>query len=66
MTGRSDSYPDLAASPLPLRIEIPVVSVRGDDDMVERLFGPCGWEVAQERIPLDPPSRSGATRAFAR
>ena len=54
MTGRSDSYPDLAASPLPLRIEIPVVSVRGDDDMVERLFGPCGWEVAQERIPLDP------------
>ncbi len=54
MTGRSDSYPELAASPLPLRIEIPVVSVRGDDDMVERLFSPCGWEVAQERIPLDP------------
>jgi len=54
MTGRSDSYPDLAASPLPLRIEIPVVSVRGDEDMVERLFGPCGWEVAQKRIPLDP------------
>lgn len=54
MTGRSDSYPELAASPLPLRIEIPAVSVRGDDDMVERLFGPCGWEVAQERIPLDP------------
>ncbi|MCJ1706244.1 3' terminal RNA ribose 2'-O-methyltransferase Hen1 [Microbacterium sp. VKM Ac-2923] len=54
MTGRSDSYPDLAASPLPLRIEIPVVSVRGDDDMVERLFAPCGWSVAQEQVPLDP------------
>lgn len=54
MTGRSDSYPDLAASPLPLRIEIPVVSVRGDDDLVERLFAPCGWSVKQEQIPLDP------------
>lgn len=54
MTGRSDSYPDLAASPLPLRIEIPVVSVRGDSDLLERLFAPCGWDVASEQIPLDP------------
>ncbi|WP_194397335.1 3' terminal RNA ribose 2'-O-methyltransferase Hen1 [Microbacterium atlanticum] len=54
MTGRSDSYPDVAASPLPLRIEIPVVSVRGGDDLVRRLFEPCGWTVVQERIPLDP------------
>lgn len=54
MTGRSDSYPDLAASRLPLRIEIPVVSARGGDDLVRRLFEPCGWEVTEERIPLDP------------
>jgi len=54
MTGRSDSHPDLAAAPLPLRIEIPVVSARGGDDLVRRLFEPCGWEVAEERIPLDP------------
>lgn len=54
MTGRSDSYPHLAASPLPLRIEIPVVSVRGDEDLLERLFRPCGWDVAHEKIPLDP------------
>lgn len=54
MTGRSDSYPELAASPLPLRIEIPVVSARGGDDLVRRLFEPCGWTVAEERIPLDP------------
>lgn len=54
MTGRSDSHPDLAASPLPLRIEIPVVSARGGDELVRRLFEPCGWTVAEERIPLDP------------
>jgi 3' terminal RNA ribose 2'-O-methyltransferase Hen1 len=54
MTGRSDSYPDLAAADLPLRIEIPVVSVRGEEDIVEKLFAPCGWHVDETRIPLDP------------
>ncbi|MFI8633379.1 3' terminal RNA ribose 2'-O-methyltransferase Hen1 [Microbacterium sp. NPDC077663] len=53
MTGRSDTYPELAASALPLRIEVPVVSARGDEDLVRRLFEPCGWSVAQERVPLD-------------
>ncbi|MCM3695276.1 3' terminal RNA ribose 2'-O-methyltransferase Hen1 [Microbacterium oleivorans] len=53
MTGRSDTYPELAASALPLQIEIPVVSTRGDEDLVRRLLEPCGWSVAQERIPLD-------------
>nr|MBS1899957.1 3' terminal RNA ribose 2'-O-methyltransferase Hen1 [Actinomycetota bacterium] len=54
MTGRSDSYPELAAAPLPLRVEIPVVSTRGDeDDLVRRVFEPCGWTVSEQRIPLD-------------
>jgi 3' terminal RNA ribose 2'-O-methyltransferase Hen1 len=55
MTGRSDSYPELAVSALPLRIEIPVVSTRGgEDDLVRRMFEPCGWVVDEQRIPLDP------------
>ena len=55
MTGRSDSYPELAAQALPLRIDIPAVSTRGgEDDLVRRVFEPCGWTVAEERIPLDP------------
>lgn len=55
MTGRSDSYPELAASALPLRIEIPAVSTRGGDaDLIERMFEPCGWTVSERRIPLDP------------
>jgi 3' terminal RNA ribose 2'-O-methyltransferase Hen1 len=55
MTGRSDTHPELAAAPLPLRIEIPVVSTRGgDDDLVRRAFEPCGWTVTERRLPLDP------------
>lgn len=55
MTGRSDSYPELAQTPLPLRIEVPAVAVHGDeDDLVRRLFAPCGWQVEESRLPLDP------------
>jgi 3' terminal RNA ribose 2'-O-methyltransferase Hen1 len=55
MTGRSDTYPELAASPLPLRIELPVVSTRGSDSvgLVRRLFEPLGWAVEETPIPLD-------------
>lgn len=55
MTGRSDTYPQLAAAALPLRIEIPAVSNRGgEDDLVRRAFEPCGWTVTEDRLPLDP------------
>lgn len=55
MTGRSDTYPELAAAPMALRFDIPVVSTRGgDDDLVRRVFEPCGWTVTEHRIPLDP------------
>ena len=55
MTGRSDSYPEVAAADLPLTIEVPVVSARGDEqDLVRRLFEPCGWDVDEVPIALDP------------
>jgi 3' terminal RNA ribose 2'-O-methyltransferase Hen1 len=50
MTGRCDSRPDLAARPIPLRIEIPAVP----GDLAHRLFEPLGWTVDTEPIPLDP------------
>ena len=54
MTGRSDSYAELAAAPLPLRVEIPVASSRGDEEnLIRRVFEPCGWAVTEHRIPLD-------------
>lgn len=55
MTGRSDALPELAAADLPLTIGVPVVSARGDEeDLVRRLFEPCGWAVDETVIPLDP------------
>ncbi|MFC8302603.1 3' terminal RNA ribose 2'-O-methyltransferase Hen1 [Specibacter sp. NPDC057265] len=55
MTPTSEAYPELADSPLPLRLEVPVVSTRGrdGDGLVQRLFAPLGWTVTQRPIPLD-------------
>lgn len=55
MTPTSEAYPELADSPLPLRLEVPVVSTRGrdGDGLVQRLFAPLGWTVKQRPIPLD-------------
>lgn len=52
MTGRCDARPDLAARPIPLRVDIPVVP--GDPDLVRDLFAPLGWTVDAAPIPLDP------------
>ncbi|WP_375386922.1 3' terminal RNA ribose 2'-O-methyltransferase Hen1 [uncultured Amnibacterium sp.] len=55
MTGRSDAFPELAAADLPLTISVPVVAVRGsEEDLVRRLFEPCGWAVGETVVPLDP------------
>ncbi|MGQ0845673.1 MAG: 3' terminal RNA ribose 2'-O-methyltransferase Hen1 [Sporichthyaceae bacterium] len=54
MTGRCDSRPELAASPIPLEIALPALPSRGAADLVERLFGPLGWNVTTRPIPLDP------------
>ncbi|MDX3658624.1 3' terminal RNA ribose 2'-O-methyltransferase Hen1 [Streptomyces sp. ID05-26A] len=42
MNGRSDSYPELAATPIPLVVRIPALPHR----LAERLFTPLGWDVA--------------------
>lgn len=41
MNGRSDSYPELARTPIPLVIRIPAVP----HQLTERLFTPLGWTV---------------------
>lgn len=53
MTGRCDSRPELAASPLELTIQLTAVPSKGLDDLATRLFAPLGWDVSDERIPLD-------------
>ncbi|GGU83888.1 3' terminal RNA ribose 2'-O-methyltransferase Hen1 [Lentzea flava] len=41
MNGRSESYPELARTPIPLVVRIPALPHR----LAERLFAPLGWEV---------------------
>ena len=62
MNGRSDSYPKLAAAPLPLTIRVPAVPVRdsrGNDPLaggtlVRALFDPLGWTVIADVAPFGP------------
>ncbi|MFC5931874.1 3' terminal RNA ribose 2'-O-methyltransferase Hen1 [Cryobacterium melibiosiphilum] len=56
MNGVSESYPDLAASALPLEITVAALPARGRDTagLVTRLFEPLGWTVTETPIALDP------------
>ncbi len=54
LRGASNDRPELAATPIPLEIDLPVVSVRGGPALAARLFEPLGVEVRAEAIPLDP------------
>ena len=50
LSGHSKERAELAATPIPLEAMIAAVPCRGSDDLVERLFGPLGYEVQ-----TDPP-----------
>ncbi|MEJ2577510.1 MAG: 3' terminal RNA ribose 2'-O-methyltransferase Hen1 [Kineosporiaceae bacterium] len=54
LNGRCDSRPELAATPLPLRLRLPALPSRGGVDLVRRVFTPLGWEVEAAPVPLDP------------
>ena len=54
MRGRCDRRPELAARPIPLRIDVPALPCRGDLDLVTRLFAPLHWTVTALPVPLDP------------
>jgi 3' terminal RNA ribose 2'-O-methyltransferase Hen1 len=53
LRGRCDQRPDLAAAPLPLRIEVPTLICR-EPELAAALFEPLGWTVAAEPVALDP------------
>ena len=54
MKGRCDARPELAATAIPLEVHVPVLPCRGGPPLAGRLFGPLGWTVAAQPIPLDP------------
>lgn len=52
-SGRCDSRQQLADSPIPLEIRIPVLPCRGGAEIARRVFEPLGWTVTAVPIPLD-------------
>jgi 3' terminal RNA ribose 2'-O-methyltransferase Hen1 len=54
MGGRSDTFPELAASALPLTVTVAALPARGGAALVRDLFAPLGWRVDATPVPLDP------------
>lgn len=52
-SGRCASRQDLADTPIPLEVVIPVLPCRGGPIIAHRLFEPLGWTVEAQPIPLD-------------
>jgi 3' terminal RNA ribose 2'-O-methyltransferase Hen1 len=52
-SGRCTSRQELADSPIPLEISIPVLPCRGGQEVAHRVFAPLGWTVEAEPIVLD-------------
>ena len=55
LTGRCDAKPELAATPIPLKIRVPALRCRGGADLARKVFEPLGWMVAATPVKLDPP-----------
>jgi 3' terminal RNA ribose 2'-O-methyltransferase Hen1 len=51
--GRCDQLPKLAAQAIPLEAMVSPLPVRGEVDLIRRLFAPLGYEIEVVSIPLD-------------
>lgn len=54
MSGRSKERQELADTPIPLEIHLPVIKARGGETLIKGLFEPLGYQVDAEHLPLDP------------
>ncbi|NKY59849.1 3' terminal RNA ribose 2'-O-methyltransferase Hen1 [Nocardia flavorosea] len=54
LRGECTQRPELARTPLPLRLELPALGCRGGPELAERVFAPLGWSVDATPLPLDP------------
>jgi 3' terminal RNA ribose 2'-O-methyltransferase Hen1 len=53
LNGRCDQRPELVQQAIPLEAAVTPLPVRGGADLIERLFGPLGYQVETAPIPLD-------------
>jgi 3' terminal RNA ribose 2'-O-methyltransferase Hen1 len=53
LAGRSKEREELAGAKIPLAARIDVLPVRGGKELLQRIFGPLGYDVSATRHPLD-------------
>ncbi len=56
LAGRCEARPELAGTAIPLEIHVPALRCMGGAGLAERIFGPLGWTVSAEPVPLAPSS----------
>jgi len=54
LTGRCDARPALAASRIPLAMNVPALRCRGGATLAHRVFAPLGWQVDTRAQPFTP------------
>lgn len=53
MSGRCKERPDLVDESMPFEVWLPALPVRGEADLLQRLFEPLGFVVVSTLVPLD-------------
>src|SRR5882724_5860798 len=53
LSGKSKERPELADTPLPLRVKFSALPCRGGEEFLRKLFEPLGYTVSARRLPLD-------------
>jgi 3' terminal RNA ribose 2'-O-methyltransferase Hen1 len=53
LSGKSKERPDLADTPLPLRVTFSALPCRGGEEFLRKLFEPLGYTVSARQLPLD-------------
>ncbi|MGC1308240.1 MAG: 3' terminal RNA ribose 2'-O-methyltransferase Hen1 [Phormidesmis sp.] len=53
LAGRCKDRPELANTPIPLVVNVPVLPCRGGETFLRALFEPLGYEVIARSLPLD-------------
>ena len=53
LSGKSKERPELADTPLPLRVTFSALPCRGGEEFLRKLFEPLGYTMSARRLPLD-------------
>ena len=52
LSGKCEARPELVCERLDLRVDLPVLPVRGGEDVLRRLFEPLGYQAEAVPVPL--------------